>query len=74
MMRTAPTILAEIDKLCAARASGAKVIQFADRRLEYRSDAEIAAAIAALETELENAQGTASPRTIVVRPPAFKGW
>ncbi len=73
-MRSAATIQSDIDKLRAARAKAAKVVQFGDRRAEYRSDAELAAALAALEAELEQAQGTVMPRTIVVRPPDYKGW
>jgi hypothetical protein len=73
-MRSPGTILADLDKLRAARGKAARVIQFADRRIEYRSDAEMATAIAALETELEAAQGVTSPRTVVVRPLRNKGW
>ncbi len=53
-MRSGATITADIDKLRAARAKAAKAVSFGDRRVEFRSDQEIAAAIAALEAELEH--------------------
>jgi hypothetical protein len=73
-MRSIATITADLDSLRSARAKGARRIRFADREVEYRSDIEIARTVAALEAELGQAQGIASPRTIVVRPPPFKGW
>ncbi len=73
-MRSAATINADLDKLRALRGHGRRIVRFGDRSVEYRSDQEIAAAISALENELEMAQGVASPRTIVVRSPPGKGW
>ena len=73
-MRTRDTIVADLDKLRSARASGARRIQFSDREVEFRSDTEIARAIAALEAELETVEGVTKVRNIVVRPAAFKGW
>jgi hypothetical protein len=60
---------ATLAKLKAARASGVRSVTFGDRTVVYRDDAELAAAINALEEEL-------SPRikTVVVRPLASKGW
>jgi hypothetical protein len=73
-MRTAATVLAELDALRSARASGALEIRTGLDVLRYRSDAELAAAISALESELEQAQGTARSRTVVIRGLANKGW
>ena len=61
-------VVADLEKLKAARRSGVLRIRQDDREVLYRSDAEIAAAIAALEAEL----GTSTPRTIAVR--SEKGW
>jgi len=48
-----PYTQADIDKLKAIRASGAKSITFSDgRRVEYHSPAELDGAIAAAEAEL----------------------
>jgi hypothetical protein len=65
------TLLADLEKLKAARRMGAKVVEFEDYRVEYRSDAEIAAAIAALESEV---LGGAGARNVVFRSPTNKGW
>jgi hypothetical protein len=73
-MRTAATILAELDALRSARASGALEIRVGLDVVRYKSDSEMAAAIAGLESELEQVQGTARARTIVVRSADRKGW
>ena len=51
------------DALVRARAKGARTVQTADERAEYRSDAEMAAAIADLDTRI--ARGSANRRTTV---------
>jgi hypothetical protein len=56
-------------KLKAARASGVLRVRYGEREITYRSDAELAAAIAAIEEEL-----TPKIKTVVVRPLASKGW
>jgi hypothetical protein len=43
-----------------------------DRGIEYRSDAELATQIAALESEIAGLTGQSKPRTIAVR--SNKGW
>jgi hypothetical protein len=45
------------DNLIRARAKGVKVLQLNGERVEYRSDAEMAAAINALNGQIEAAQG-----------------
>ena len=47
------------DALIRARASGVRVTQFEGKRVEYANDAEMAKAIADLETRIRNAT---SPR------------
>lgn len=55
-----PTELATLrDALIRARASGVRVTQYDGKRLEYANDAEMAKAIADLETRISRA---ASPR------------
>ena len=71
-MRSVAAITADIDKLRTARAKSAKSVSFGDRRVEYRSDDEIARAITALEAELEQATASPRSRTIVVRSPEYK--
>lgn len=66
------TLLRQLEELKDARRTGARRIRFADRETEYRSDAELAAAIANLERELAAEQGLARPTSIVIR--SNKGW
>ncbi len=60
---------AQLDALKTARATGARSIQFAERKIEYKSDREMAAAISALEAEIA---GQPRAKNIVVR--STKGW
>jgi hypothetical protein len=60
----------DLAKLKALRRSGMLEIQFGDRRVRYKSDAELVAAIAELEQEL--AGEAAPPRNVVLR--TIKGW
>lgn len=62
-------LLDQLEALREARRSGASSLSYEGKSVTYRSDAEIAAAIAALENEL----GLTQPvRTVVVR--STKGW
>ena len=75
-MATAEELRADLETLKAARRSGARIITFghgpSSRTVEYRSDAQLAAAIAAAEQELANATGARPVRGFVVR--GEKGW
>ena len=50
------------DGLIEARTNGAKVVQFGEDRVEYRSDGELAAALAAVDAELAKLTGRGSRR------------
>jgi hypothetical protein len=63
------TLLADLERLKAARRSGTLKIRFEDHEVTYRSDVELAAEIQALEAEVLGGSG---PRNVVVR--AKKGW
>jgi hypothetical protein len=63
---------AQLDALKKARASGTSSVSIANgMTVEYKSDKEMAQAIASLENEIAAAQGTAQIRNVVVRS---KGW
>lgn len=51
------------DELIKARAKGVRSVQMGDERLEYRSDAEMAAAIADLDARIRSAS-RARPSTV----------
>jgi hypothetical protein len=65
------TLLADLEKLKAARRTGTRRVRFEDYEIEYRSDAELTAAIRALEAEV---LGGAGVRNVVIRSPTNKGW
>lgn len=75
-MATVAELQEQLAELKTARRTGARVITFgagpSSRTVEYRSDAELAAAIADLETELAHATGEKPIRGFVVR--SSKGW
>lgn len=58
-------LLSQLEALKAARRSGARTLEYDGRRIEYRSDAELQAAIASVETEIM-AEGGTSRRTVGV--------
>jgi hypothetical protein len=61
-----------LEQLKAARASGVLEVEFGgppSKRVRYRSDAELTAAINALEEEV-----SPKVKTVVVRPLSMKGW
>ena len=66
----------QLAELKAARRTGARSISFgagpSSRTVEYRTDAEFAAAIADLEADLARTTGEQPARSIVVR--GEKGW
>jgi hypothetical protein len=62
----------QLEALKSARRTGALRVRFADREVTYRSDTELKAQIAALESELAAAEGTPRPRNVVIR--STKGW
>jgi hypothetical protein len=60
------------ETLASARANGLRAFQYSDNsRAEYKSDAEMASAIAALDREIASASGT--PRVSVIRISSSKG-
>jgi len=63
-MPTLAELQTRLDNLRAARAEGVRRIEYADRRLEFRSDAEMATAIADLERQIFNLSGIASVRMV----------
>lgn len=69
-MATVAELTDRLDKLRAARASGARSFQYGEKRVEYRSDAELAAAIADLEHQLAGERGI---RIHTIRITASKG-
>jgi hypothetical protein len=62
------TLEAALESLKEARRSGVLEVEFTDRRVKFRSDAEIAAQIAAIETEISGR----GPRNVIIR--STKGW
>ncbi|MBL8908034.1 MAG: hypothetical protein JNM20_15275 [Rhizobiales bacterium] len=56
-MATAVELQARLEALRKVRANGLRSIQYEDIRTEYRSDAELAAAITDLEQQLAAASG-----------------
>jgi hypothetical protein len=71
-MATLAALQADLDKLKRARRSGVLRLRLDERDVWYKSDAEMANAIAALENEIGALTGSNEPRTIAVR--SEKGW
>jgi hypothetical protein len=70
-VRFVVTSRTQLANLKSARASGVGEIWIGERRVQYRSDREMVAAIAALENEIAKSEETVT-RTIVVH--SNKGW
>jgi hypothetical protein len=68
------TLTLQLESLRAARRSGALEVQFGDRRIRYRSDRELALAIAATEEEIAALEGVPRVRNVVLRSPSDRGW
>lgn len=70
------TLHRDLEQLKSARRTGARRVRIgspgAEREVEYRSDRELVAAIAAVESEIAEMEGSARPRFVVVR--SSKGW
>ena len=66
------TLQAQLSSLKAARASGATRIQYEGKWIEHRSDADLQAAIAAVQGEIDKLNGKIRPRILVTR--STKGW
>ncbi len=66
----------KLDALQKARYQGIREFAYVangiERRVTYKSDLEMARAIAALEIQIADAQGTQKSRNLIVR--ARKGW
>lgn len=75
-MASVDELRGDLEKLKAARRSGARVITFGSgasmRTVEYRRDSDLAAAIAATEAEIAAVTGSRPARGFVVR--GEKGW
>lgn len=69
-MATTAELLADLEALKSTLRSGALVVEFNGRRVRYRSQSELLAAIAQIEGEL----GTTRGRSVVIRPPIDRGW
>lgn len=73
---TLDELRAKLDKLKSARYLGVHEIEYVgngvSRRASWKSDIEMATAIAALETEIAEAEGTPKSRNLIVR--CSKGW
>jgi hypothetical protein len=67
---TAAELLAQIEELKRVRATGTRSVQFGERRVEFKTDVELTAAISALEAELNPDR----VRNVMVRPATNKGW
>lgn len=72
-MATVEELQAQLAKLKAARASGAKSISYDNRMVTYRDVAELNAAIASVEQELAALQGTNTVRRFYF-PVGDKGY
>ncbi len=68
------TLQQQLDRLKTVRARGAREIWFADRHVVYRTDAELARAISALEGEIAKAGGGTRPKNVVLRQLPNRGW
>jgi hypothetical protein len=55
-MASQETLQLWLDRLQAARASGVLTVEYGDRRVTYRNDAELAAAIADVSRQLRGPQ------------------
>jgi hypothetical protein len=66
----------KLDALQRARYTGLREVEYlangVQRRSSYKSDQEMARAIAALETQIAEAEGTPKSKNLVVR--SVKGW
>ena len=67
---------AKLTALRSARYGGVRKVRFhnagEERETEFKSDAEMAAAVLALERDIALLEGTSSTRTLIVR--SSKGW
>lgn len=64
------TLTAQRAQLQALRAKGLRAVEYSDRRVEYRTDAEVAAALADIDRRIAALQGT---RVNTVRIHSSKG-
>lgn len=72
MTDSVATLQAQLTALKSTRSSGVLKTRFGDREVTFRSFAELASAIGALETEIAAAQGTPRPTSIQIV--SNKGW
>ena len=77
MAETAASLTIQLEALRRARSSGAREVEFRSgsgsvRRTAYRSDSELAAAIADLETRLAAMEGASPLRNLILRNSS--GW
>ena len=67
-------LLADLEKLKAARRSGATEIWTGSDKVTFRSDRDLTKAIAAVEAEIAQLQGSSRPKNVVLRSLPFRGW
>lgn len=65
MSRQKQSLEAWLEELREHRLSGVKAVQFDDRRIEYRSDAEMARAYAFGRRLLDTERGAAAPPSVI---------
>ncbi|MEM6383449.1 MAG: hypothetical protein AAF739_12300 [Pseudomonadota bacterium] len=66
MPETVQQLETQLSALRAARAGGVKSVSYGDRTIEYRSDRELAAAIADVEHRLTGLVGPGPTRTVYI--------
>jgi len=71
-MSDAAAIRQRLETLRQKRASGVRTVRFGDDEATYKSDSEMAAAIADLERQLAAAEGRSSVQVVNIR--SKRGW
>ncbi|GAA0599168.1 phage head-tail joining protein [Caenispirillum bisanense] len=64
------TLQAQRQKLAEARATGMRTVQYGDKKVEYRTDAELRAALDDLDRQIAQASGK---RVLRIRVASSKG-
>ena len=70
-MATLAELQADLEILRTARRTGALSIEFGGRKIVYRNDKELGAAISATQAEID---AGARPRNVVLRSVPYRGW
>jgi hypothetical protein len=64
-MATLDELMARREALMKARHEGVRAVEYADFRVEYRSDAEMASAISDLDRRIASASGAARVTSVI---------